>query len=42
MWRQGFGKVVEEGSRADIIRRPAHDYTKLLLATVPVPGQRHA
>ncbi|WP_119458905.1 ABC transporter ATP-binding protein [Rhodospirillaceae bacterium SYSU D60014] len=37
-----FGKVVEEGSKADIFRRPAHDYTKLLLASVPVPGRRHS
>lgn len=33
------GKIVEEGTRAEVFRHPAHDYTRLLLASVPVPGQ---
>jgi ABC-type glutathione transport system ATPase component len=31
------GKIVEIGSREDIIERPTHDYTKTLLAAVPEP-----
>jgi peptide/nickel transport system ATP-binding protein len=34
------GEIVEEGTRAEVFRHPAHDYTRLLLASVPVPGQR--
>lgn len=34
------GRVVEEGSVADVMTRPSHDYTKLLLASVPVPDPR--
>lgn len=35
-----FGKVVEQGPGSDIFSRPQHDYTKTLLASVPVPGSR--
>jgi peptide/nickel transport system ATP-binding protein len=30
------GRIVEKGSRDDIIDRPQHDYTKALLATAPI------
>jgi peptide/nickel transport system ATP-binding protein len=36
------GQVVEEAPRAELFERPQHDYTKLLLAAVPVPGRRRA
>jgi peptide/nickel transport system ATP-binding protein len=36
------GKIVEEAPRADLFQRPQHDYTKLLLSAVPVPGRRRA
>jgi ABC-type microcin C transport system duplicated ATPase subunit YejF len=32
------GQVVEQGSPADVIDNPQHDYTRKLLAAVPVPG----
>ncbi|MCC5843752.1 MAG: ABC transporter ATP-binding protein [Verrucomicrobia bacterium] len=32
------GQVVEEGSPARVIEQPEHDYTRKLLAAVPVPG----
>ena len=35
-----FGKVAEQASRDDLFNRPQHDYTKLLLSSVPVPGKR--
>ncbi|MCU1433084.1 MAG: transporter ATP-binding protein [Actinotalea sp.] len=31
------GKIVEQGDRDQILRRPQHDYTRRLLAAVPVP-----
>lgn len=31
------GKIVEHGSRAEVLGNPAHDYTKRLLAAAPVP-----
>jgi ABC-type oligopeptide transport system ATPase subunit len=34
------GKVVEEAPRTELFQQPRHDYTKLLLAAVPVPGRR--
>jgi oligopeptide/dipeptide ABC transporter ATP-binding protein len=38
-----LGRVVEEGPREAVIRRPAHPYTRALLAAVPrigAPGER--
>jgi len=32
-----LGQIVEEGSRAAVLHDPAHDYTRRLLAAVPVP-----
>jgi ABC-type dipeptide/oligopeptide/nickel transport system ATPase component len=32
------GKIVEQGSVRDILRRPAHEYTRSLLAAVPGAG----
>ena len=34
------GKIVEEGSRADVIERPTQPYTKALLSAVPDPDPR--
>ena len=34
------GKIVEEGSRADVIERPTQPYTKALLSAVPEPDPR--
>ena len=31
------GKVVEQGTAADVFARPAHDYTKALLASALPP-----
>ncbi len=31
------GRVVEEGSRVDVLRRPQHPYTRALIASSPVP-----
>ena len=36
------GRVVEEAPCADLFQRPQHDYTRLLLSAVPVPGRRRA
>ncbi|SDR19609.1 peptide/nickel transport system ATP-binding protein [Rhizobiales bacterium GAS191] len=35
-----LGRVVERGSRAEIFANPRHDYTRLLLSSVP--GAKHA
>ena len=35
------GRVVEEASRAALFRRPAHPYTRALLAAVPDPSLDH-
>mgnify|MGYP000293938115 CR=1 FL=1 len=35
------GRVVESGLREDIIANPQHEYTKELLAAVPVVGGKH-
>jgi peptide/nickel transport system ATP-binding protein len=32
-----LGRIVEEGSVADVFERPAHPYTEALLSAVPVP-----
>jgi peptide/nickel transport system ATP-binding protein len=29
------GRIVEQGPAGDVLRRPAHDYTKMLIAAVP-------
>jgi ABC-type glutathione transport system ATPase component len=34
------GEVVEEGGAAEVIESPGHDYTKALIAAVPVPDPR--
>jgi len=34
------GKIVEQGRRWDVLTSPTHDYTKRLLAAVPVPDPR--
>jgi peptide/nickel transport system ATP-binding protein len=34
------GRVMEEGPAADVCERPAHPYTRALLASVPVPDVR--
>jgi peptide/nickel transport system ATP-binding protein len=34
------GKVVESGARERLFREPQHDYTRTLLAAVPVPGKK--
>lgn len=31
-----LGRIVEAGATADVFEKPSHDYTKLLLASVPV------
>lgn len=31
------GRIVEEGSRVDVLRRPRHPYTRALIAAAPVP-----
>ncbi len=35
-----FGRIVELGSQRQIFSAPAHPYTKLLLDSAPIPGQR--
>jgi peptide/nickel transport system ATP-binding protein len=37
-----LGHVVEQASRDRLFRAPRHPYTRLLLASVPVPGGRAA
>jgi len=35
-----FGRVVEQGSAAELFRWPLHAYTRLLLSSAPVPGKK--
>ena len=37
-----LGRIVERGSVSDVFQRPAHPYTRTLLAAVPVPVPRAA
>ncbi|ONN63551.1 ATP-binding cassette domain-containing protein, partial [Herbaspirillum sp. VT-16-41] len=34
------GRIVEQGPTADVLRNPLHPYTKGLIASRPVPGER--
>ena len=34
------GKIVERGSRAEIFANPRHEYTRLLLSSIPICGER--
>jgi oligopeptide transport system ATP-binding protein len=36
------GKIVEQGSADQVCERPRHDYTKKLLAAVPIPDPRES
>ncbi|HEV7770122.1 MAG TPA: ATP-binding cassette domain-containing protein [Solirubrobacterales bacterium] len=36
------GKIVEQGSADQVCEQPSHDYTKQLLAAVPIPDPREA
>jgi peptide/nickel transport system ATP-binding protein len=31
------GQIVEKGPVSEVLTHPSHDYTKLLLASVPIP-----
>jgi len=35
-----LGRVVEQAARRQLFAHPQHDYTKLLLSSVPVPGRK--
>jgi peptide/nickel transport system ATP-binding protein len=37
-----MGRIVETGSRAQVLQNPQHRYTQRLLAAVPVPDPTHA
>ena len=37
-----LGRIVETGPVADVFRQPAHDYTRLLIASVPVISDEEA
>lgn len=34
------GRLVEEGTTKDVFSHPEHEYTKALLAAIPVPDPR--
>ena len=34
-----LGRIVEEGPVRDVIRQPAHPYTRGLLECIPIPGK---
>jgi peptide/nickel transport system ATP-binding protein len=36
------GRIVEQGDSEQILRNPAHDYTRRLLAAVPQPEVHHS
>lgn len=35
-----FGEIVEQGQKDQILHNPKHDYTKKLIAAVPVPDPK--
>lgn len=35
------GRIVEQGATAEVLRHPQHPYTRGLIASRPVPGERH-
>jgi len=35
-----FGKTIQQGDRDRTLRKPQHEYTKKLIATVPVPDPK--
>jgi len=37
-----FGRIVEEGPVDDVITKPAHPYTRMLLESIPIPDPRLA
>jgi peptide/nickel transport system ATP-binding protein len=32
------GRIVEQGATEEVLDRPGHEYTRRLLASIPVPG----
>jgi peptide/nickel transport system ATP-binding protein len=36
-----LGRIVEIGPTLDVLRTPAHPYTKALLSVIPIPNPRH-
>lgn len=34
------GRIVEQGATAEVLRHPQHPYTRGLIASRPVPGER--